>query len=107
MPDSDSQTDTTATTKITRRGNILVRNTADKSILGYVSSTLSGGRIAYQDISHALTVSFTTDPTDPGSQLNIIPEVGLGLLQSRAPLSYHLVHFLEFEWPKLRLPWSY
>jgi hypothetical protein len=47
--------------------------------LGYVSATLSDGQFAYQDISHALTVSFTTDSTGSGDQLNLILEVGFGL----------------------------
>jgi hypothetical protein len=80
------------TTTIVNRGNILVKKATDGSPLGYVSTTLSGGQFAYQDISHALTVSFTTDSTGSGDQLNLVLEVGFGLPQSRAPPSYP-VHF--------------
>ena len=90
ISDSDPQTDTTTTTTTTivHRGNILVKKADDGSPLGYVSTTLSFGQFAYQDISHALAVSFTTDSTGSGDKLNLIIEVGFGLPQSRAALSY-------------------
>ena len=84
--DPDPQTDATTTTPITMvyRGNILVRNTNDNSVLGYISSTFSNGQAFYQDKSNALTVSFTLDSTGSGNQLNLILEVSFSLLQPRA-----------------------
>ena len=70
------------------RGNILVKKATDGSTLGYVSATLSDGQFAYQDISHALTVSFTTDSTGSGDQLNLILGARFRLTQYWAPPSY-------------------
>jgi hypothetical protein len=73
--------------RILHRGIIGIRNQADNSV-GYISrSPSSQAQYHYDaDASNALVVTFETDLTGSGAQLNILPEVGLNLLWPRAPI---------------------
>lgn len=73
--------------KKAHRGIISVKRLSDGNVLGYISrTTIGAGLYRYETgPSNALIVNFETD-SDSGAQLNIIPEVGVDLLQRQLPV---------------------
>lgn len=87
-----SPSDTPSNPNTKHRGYIRVRNLADNSVLGYVSSsTFSTGQFGYKDITQALVVNFETDSTGSGTKLDLNAEVGL--IPSTAGSSPHPFDF--------------
>jgi len=66
---------------IVHRGIISVTMAGGGGVLGYVSATTLNGQYRYSDISSALIVTFETDLSGSGTQLNLVPEVGFDFPQ--------------------------
>ncbi|KAF9646479.1 hypothetical protein BDM02DRAFT_3188819 [Thelephora ganbajun] len=73
-PDPEPEPKPKPEPKTIHHRGIQIKRSSDNSVLGYVSSSTSAGAYLYSNINRALVVTFETDQTGSGTQLDLIPE---------------------------------